>query len=139
MKTHTIETGVELVLVTCGDCGVVFGMPKLLYQQRRRDHAGWWCPNGHSRVFSGESEAERLQRELKEARFALKLEQQAAYEEAEAHRHTRASLRATKAAHTRTKNRIHNGVCPVCKRHFTALEQHMHNQHPEYATSEEES
>ena len=32
--------------------------------------------------------------------------------------------------------RIKNGVCPCCKRHFTNLERHMHTKHPEFAATE---
>lgn len=30
------------------------------------------------------------------------------------------------------KNRVANGVCPCCNRHFENLERHMKGQHPDF-------
>ena len=102
--------------------------------ERRNDHAGWRCPNGHSFVFTSESEEERLQRELSAAnaargRLASNLEQ------------THASLIAQKGAATRARNqrdtamrKAHAGICPVvgCGRHLKDLGRHMKSKHPDY-------
>ena len=112
---------VELVHMECGKCGAVFGVSRKKYD-RCRDHGeGWWCPNGHSRMFT-ENEVARLKSRLKWA------EKQRDNERHE-HQYTKDRLRTTKAAHTKTKKRIHNGVCPHCNRHFVNVERHMKSQH----------
>lgn len=42
----------------------------------------------------------------------------------------------TKAAHTRTKNRIAKGVCPCCSRTFLDLQRHMQTKHPDFTKQE---
>lgn len=44
---------VELVLHDCISCGVRFAMPKHLEDRRRQDHQGFFCPNGHSAIYTG--------------------------------------------------------------------------------------
>lgn len=57
---------------TCAQCGVVFGLPDHLEEARRDDHETFYCPNGHSLVFSSPSKNERriaaLEAELREER-----------------------------------------------------------------------
>jgi len=50
--------------------------------------------------------------------------------------HKEAQRRAEKAAKTRIKNRIGNGVCPCCNRTFKDLASHMKCKHPEYASDD---
>lgn len=130
VRTITAETTIEPE--TCASCGIIFGLGAVFMQKRRNDHKGFYCPNGHSLSYSQESEAERLRRQLKSAEGrATSWRDQA--ETAEARR------RGEKAAKTRLKNRIANGVCPCCHRSFTELAQHMAGQHPTFATPEVES
>jgi hypothetical protein len=128
----TIRYEVELDSVTCCVCGMLFAFPVLIKNQRLRDHQPFYCPNGHVQSFTGESDEERLKKQLRnvqeEAGF---LRARVAHEEGQRQAAER-SLRATKAAHTRTKNRIANGVCPECRRHFRDLDEHMHMEHPGY-------
>ena len=112
---------VELVHMECGECGAVFGISQTKYRRCEDDGESWYCPNGHGRVF-GTSEVKRLKNRLKWAENQRDRER-------DNHQDTKNSLRSTKAAHTRTKNRIHNGVCPHCNRHFVNLQRHMQGQH----------
>ncbi len=57
----------RMVLMHCANCGVPFAVTTDLEQRRRNDHADFWCPNGHTNVFKGETDAERLARQLKYA------------------------------------------------------------------------
>jgi len=50
---------------TCITCGVKFCIPQELDQKLRQNHNGFYCPNGHVQYYTGESEAEKLRRELK--------------------------------------------------------------------------
>lgn len=119
-----VET--RIVAHTCGECGVVFGLGAEYIKQRVADRRTWYCPNGHPRVFTGKHEAENLREQLKWARSSADSWRDQA-ETAERRR------RAEKAAKTRLKNRVANGVCPCCKRSFPALQQHMATEHPDYS------
>ncbi len=50
--------------MTCGTCGVAFCMPQALYNQRRKDHQTFYCPNGHRRYFPGQTDEEKRIEEL---------------------------------------------------------------------------
>lgn len=117
-------------LITPGCCNVPFLMSQGHFNARKQDHDTWWCPNcGCTRHFPAKSDKEILKEQLEAQRRRTRL----AEGQAEQERHR---TRAQKAAKTRLKNRIANGVCPCCNRTFKNLMQHMHNQHPEFAASE---
>lgn len=133
MTTTTVK--LNLVEMTCGECGIVFAVPEHFKKECLRTHQGWFCPNGHSRVFTGESveeKAKRLEKELLNSKESKDWYQKQWLDERGEHQDTKNSLRATKAAKTRLKNRIKNGVCPCCQRHFTNLQRHIETKHPEY-------
>lgn len=126
-----IVTETVLEATECCVCGTAFAVPEVFLNKRRRDGVNFYCPNGHT-LHYGEPEADKLRRELKLKEKVIK-EYQGFYEaEKSDHEHTRNRLRATKGVLTKTKQRIANGVCPCCKRHFTNLERHMHTKHPDY-------
>jgi len=106
----------------CSECGITYGIPETFIEELQRSHKTFYCPNGHSRYFPDESDLE------KERRLKGYLEKRLKYEELD-HQFTRNSLRSTKGAHTKTKKRIHNGVCPHCNRHFANVRRHMESQH----------
>lgn len=113
----------HLVPHTCGECGVVFGFPNDLLEQRQSDGQRWYCPNGHCRIFN-ETDAVRLRRA--EAQLTSTKDQlQAAKNEAEETRRTLVRERA----------RFANGVCPCCNRSFSNVRRHMETKHPDYDTS----
>lgn len=132
METLTY-TG-KVVIVSCGhpDCaGQYFGMAEEFYEQKRRDHTGWYCPRGHSRVYSGKSDEEQLKQEIQQKQESINY-----LREANGKLHTKItnlnySVRAQKAAKTKIMNRIKNGVCPCCNRTFQDLQNHFKTKHPE--------
>lgn len=134
----SVITEVEIVPITCGGCGVVFGLNRWHKEKMRREGGEFYCPNGCRRVYR-ETEADRLQKQLKKARDAL-ISSEACNDQliAELQAQER-KTRAEKAAKTRIKNRIANGVCPCCKRHFKNLHAHMKNQHPDYVSKDDEA
>lgn len=122
MGTVTVE--MKIVTETCCECGILFGMPDYLVKRLKTEGGAFYCPNGHGQHYV-KPENVRLSEEIKWYRARLK-------EDRAELQATKNSLRATKAAHTRTKNRIKNGVCPCCNRHFENLHRHMQTKHPEY-------
>lgn len=98
---------------------------------RRRDHAWFYCPNGHSQHFVAESDTEIERRLRKEAEQRI-LDAQARINEA---RHEAEVLKRQvsiqKGLTTRVKNRAHRGVCICCNRTFTNVAEHMKTKHPE--------
>ncbi len=122
--------------IECANCGITFGITPDYEKRRRDDHKGFLCPNGHSNVYNGSSEEEKLRRErdnLKQQMARVEDEKAAALREAE---HARASARTHKGHLTRTKNRIAAGVCPCCNRTFDNLARHMATQHKDYKKQE---
>lgn len=126
MATETY-TG-RLVVQECYKCNINFGVPPYKHRMCAEDGESFFCPNGHSQGFST-SEITKLKRE--KARLESRLDQMAASrDEARSQRDTAEHRRrAEKAAKTRLKNRIKNGVCPECNRHFINVERHMKSKH----------
>jgi hypothetical protein len=120
----------------CANCGVPYAVTKDFEQRRRSDKKSFYCPNGHTQWFGGETDADRAQR------LAGQLDQertrnQQLRDEAEARRRQLDyQKRARKAVSTRLrglKQRVGNGVCPCCNRTFSQLARHMAAEHPTYA------
>lgn len=130
----------DLTTIVCGVCGVTFAMPVVLQRKAAADHSvAFWCPNGCRLVYLGETEAEKLQRQLDaELRRVTRLRDDAARAAAERDQ-TKASLRTQKGVTTKLKKRIAAGVCPVpeCHRSFSSLAEHIAKEHPEYAPSDD--
>jgi hypothetical protein len=51
---------VSNVTVDCAECAVEFCLTPSLYQRRRDDGKGFYCPNGHSNVFRPTPDQERI-------------------------------------------------------------------------------
>lgn len=130
MNTFTLVS-VKLIHMDCGECGIQFAMDEAKYVRCKEKGEGWYCPNGHSRIFT-KSENSKLQDRIKD------LETHADYmRQAKENLHSQLTDQkrktiAEKAAKTRIKNRIKHGVCPCCNRTFKQLAEHMKTQHPEY-------
>jgi phage terminase Nu1 subunit (DNA packaging protein) len=132
MLTEMIAS-TDLVVKTCGQCGVVFALPRTLDDANFKAGSTktWYCPNGHGRVYR-ESKADKLERELQQERQRL----DQARADANFQRTMRAaaerSARAARGQVTKIKNRVSKGVCPCCNRYFANLHRHMTTQHPDY-------
>lgn len=122
----TIHMSVEYVTVNCGPkdsggCGLDFAMTRQFYDETKRTGRGWYCPNGHSRIWGGPStEAELRSAKAREQHLADQL--QASVQEAE---RIRFEL-------IRDRHRFANGVCPCCNRSFENVARHMQTKHPDY-------
>lgn len=135
MATLEIETKIKFTTLECGGCGIIFALTAKHYQELHDNNGSFFCPNGCNRMFVGETEAEKIKR--LEAQLASQKEAAEWYEGAYKRSSrdltdTKNSLRAHKAAHTKTKNRIKKGICPCCNRQFVNLQRHMETQHPDY-------
>jgi hypothetical protein len=120
------QPSVQLVERTCGECGITFGVPKQFDEERRRNHSlGWFCPNGHNRVYLGKTEAEKLRDQLADK------DRQLAYERERASTNFTARVKAEAEAR-RIKKRVSGGACPCCKRSFTNVARHMKTKHPDF-------
>ncbi len=120
---------IRMAAMVCGKCGIHFAVDERVNMELREQGRTFYCPNGDPRVYS-ESEVDKLRKETQ----ALKIRAEQArkdadryYEQKEAEKRSHS---ATKGKLTKTRNRIANGVCPECHRHFTNVERHMHTQHP---------
>lgn len=122
----------RLVIEHCCACGIAFGIPEDMQQQRLRDHKDFYCPAGHCQHYTGETAEQKLRRQLKNARdhstwLSSRVDQETARAD-----HESARRRGYQSALSRTKKRIGKGVCPACNRHFPDVEAHMAGQHPDY-------
>lgn len=113
---------IEFVTHSCGECGVLFAMTRDFQEARKKTREVWHCPNGHVRVFTGSSEADKLRAEVQRKDQML---------EAERARSARIEQERSQVAkaHHRMRTRVMNGVCPCCNRTFQNLMQHMKTEH----------
>lgn len=129
----------EFVRMTCGDCGVVWGMNRAFYEGAKQagPNQRWSCPNGHWRNFVHGPSSEDLLRKERDT-----LRQQVAQRDDEIARQRERSEGAERRASaargqvTRLKNRAAAGVCPCCNRTFANLAKHMAGKHPTFRASE---
>lgn len=124
---------IGMTKMQCGECGIEFAVPDAFYNERKNDRPrlGWYCPNGHSRIFcEGESDKLRRERDRLVQRLAEKddaIRQQREQREAAERR-----AAAARGQVTKIKNRVGRGVCPCCNRSFENLSRHMSSQHPTF-------
>lgn len=129
---------IELVTEACCSWGVVFGLEAEHHARLRGTKREFFCPNGHSQHYTGESDADRIKR-LTDERDRARVQRDDANEARM--RAERAKARAQ--AHLRAmRKRVAEGVCPVpgCKRSgFVAVARHVRSMHPDfYAEHHEE-
>lgn len=125
-------TGSELVAMVTDDCcicGVIFAMPTSLQTERLRDGGTFYCPNGHAQHYV-ETKEQQLEQELQQAKDRLDAERGWTRKLTEDLGSEQRRHAATKGQLTKTRNRIHAGVCPDCHRHFENVERHMASKHP---------
>lgn len=119
----------EFSTIECGDCGIVFAIESWLKTKWVNERHDFTCPNGHSWRFCGETEAERIKRELTAELEATKRETEWARVRANT---AEKQLRVQRGQVTKLRNRIKAGVCPCCHRTFKQLAAHMATQHPDF-------
>lgn len=132
MSTTTIQRTIRIDALSCGACGVWFGMEATHLDKVQNDGSWFYCPNGHH-IHYMESELTKTQKELEQAKSRLERERRRLTNETDARRSAERSASALRGVVTRTKHRVGNGVCPCCKRTLKDLARHMASQHPHYA------
>lgn len=63
MNQYALTDSLTIETVSCGECGVIWGMPVAMLEERRADGKGFFCPNGHCRVYL-KTTARKLQEQL---------------------------------------------------------------------------
>lgn len=125
MGLPAVSVNFQLFCQTCIECGMVFGVPSDWDRERRRDHKRMFCPNGHGQSYAGQTEEERLRKELE--RLSSNLQ----WERAQVRIMEREVI-AQKGLVTKAKNKLartENGVCPECNRTFANVARHMQSKH----------
>jgi hypothetical protein len=113
----------RLVATSCW-CGIGHAIPEDLYNAASRDHTkSVYCPLGHEWVFTGETEAQKLARQLTaQQEYADSLNRRLTDEQ----NHSR----AVRGVVTKLRKAAINGQCAFCHRHFANVARHMATQHP---------
>lgn len=112
----------------CPVCGVHYGLPKALNEERLTNGGSWFCPNGHTLICT-ETKVDKLTRErdrLKQERARLEDETGQAWAVADTERRRAAAARGQV---TKLKKRAAGGACPCCNRTFIDLRRHMETKH----------
>lgn len=130
-------TTVTLTTVICYSCAMPFAMPEELRQRRLKDHEGFYCPNGHRQYYIGESEEEKLKKQLAQKEKIIADKQESINYWNEQYHNQLNSKRTLKGHHTRLKNKIQQGICPCCDKKFGDLAAHMESEHPDFQHSKE--
>lgn len=140
-RTVLVESKIHIL--ECASCNIDFGIGADFMRRRREDHAGFYCPNGHSNVYNGhsnvyngpsdaEKRAKQAERELDAARSLAQRESRRR-QRAEADARTADyRARAAKGQLTKARKRMAAGVCPCCNRSFQNVLRHMAGQHPDF-------
>ena len=137
MSTQTfVET---LVVETCCNCHVTFGLTEDMQTARRNDHLTFYCPNGHGQHYTGRSDLDEARAAAERLRSRLRMAERSEqfYRDQAAAERRRAS--AQKGQRTRVMNLITRGICPVsgCRLNFTNVGEHMATVHPDFHAHED--
>ncbi len=140
MKTFEQITTFEVVC--CASCGMHYGLPKDVVYNLRSTGNTFYCPSGHSQVFSHRTEdilRSQLNSEKERANAAetyLRWEKLMLARRDEELRIQKFKTMGERSAKNRIKKRVGNGSCPCCKRSFSNLQRHMVHMHPEFKNAE---
>jgi hypothetical protein len=121
--TYQYAVDVTLVVETCCSCGVAFGLETRYREERLRKHSlEFHCPNGHPQHYIGETEEQKLRRQLRDQReYAAALA--AERDQVEMQR------RAYKGQVTKLRKRTLDGECSICGKRLAHLDRHVRRMH----------
>lgn len=129
--------GETLVTETCYSCGVLFAMPLDMQRNRLADKTNFFCPNGHSQVYVGKTDAELL-KEANRRLASAQEDERAAWVIAEERRKEAEAERkrhgVTKGQLTKTRKRAAAALCPApdCHRQIVQMKRHLATKHPDF-------
>lgn len=128
-------------VANCFKCGVPILALRGTGDRLREKKTEFFCINGHAQWFAGPSPLEREKAALERQLQFEKNRRESAERNAEQHSNARVHAERSAASYrgklTTIKTRVKNGVCPCCKRSFTALARHIATKHPGYAPDSE--
>lgn len=110
-------------------------MTRAMQARKRQDRTLFYCPNGHSQHYLGETDAEKVRREMQQKVDAA--ERMTEWLRGQAAKDAKAAKTA-KAALKKAETRINAGVCPHCNRTFSQLARHMQTKHPDVCAGHKE-
>jgi hypothetical protein len=137
--TGTIELVRSFTILDCPHCAVEFGVQRSLADRRKREGKVIHCPACGKPMGWGESEEDKLAKQLAAAKRETQRLQGTVTHLRDQRDAFERSNRGLRAAGTRLRKRVANGVCPCCKRTFADLGRHMAGQHPDFVHSGETS
>lgn len=136
MTAQVIQLPIKYETTPCIDCGIEIVISSQRMRDLRNTSEEFWCLNGHRQWFSGQSDAERIRRDL-QAKLDQSERERVWAENRQKENYLRAeklkkSRDALKGHLGRVKNRIAAGVCPCCNRSFANLARHMKTKHKRF-------
>ena len=105
----------------CFRCGIPIAMTPRQLERFQQHGETFYCVMGHAQIFS-DSEVNQLKRQLRIAQ-----DQTTRAQTAQGNAESMLALEETKRR--KLEKRVHNGVCPKCRRSFVNLQRHMKGQH----------
>jgi len=138
MTTSVMTYTGRLVVVECYTCSTSYAIPESLNTKARKNPSlsksptSVYCPLGHSWWYLGETEAQKLKRQLNWA------QDEAARVKAERDQ-AEASRRAWKGQATKLRNRAAAGDCPFCGEHVYQLARHVRRKHADEVAADPET
>lgn len=141
MRGTVFAAKIEMYVEECINCGVTFAMTMDFHNEKlryRNDHnrRSFYCPNGHSQFYTGETEETKLKRELRAERERAESEERMRRRAQEEAKHERHRANGYKGHATRITKRVKHGVCICCNRTFADLARHMATKHPQLTPQE---
>jgi len=123
----------KAVKINCCKCYTPFLVIDSAYRRWSEQGEGFYCPYcGTSQHFTV-SKVDALKKEISSMKRQLKSTKDSRDYWLSRHDEVERRRVAQKAATTRLKNRVKNGVCPCCNRSFQNLAKHMSVKHPNYS------
>lgn len=129
------DTYVTMETIICYKCAIPFGVPSNYRQHLRNTGDTFYCPNGHSQVYS-KPRIKSLEEQLKAKEKEFEDSKKWLWNIIDSKNETIGAISRQKSAIkgqlTKVKKRIQHGVCPCCNRTFKNLSDHMKIKHPDY-------
>lgn len=134
-----VEVATELDTVTCyrTDCGILFAVPSLWLENKKRNHTDFTCPNSHSQAFLAKTKEEQLRDELAKTRESVEFYQKSTRRLEDDKTKLKHQVRAQKGVATRLRNKAIAGICGFCSCEFPNVAEHVRTEHPGEALEED--
>jgi hypothetical protein len=126
----------QFEVIYCCNCKMSFAVPARVRAVWVEKGGTFHCPQGHPQHYT-ESDVQKLRKQLERTERERTWAQDNAKAERLAREATERRLIGQKAAKTRLRNRIKNGVCPCCTRSFVNLREHIATKHPDFKADED--